>query len=174
MGASSSNLPAAVSQLFNFFQIAYVTSDLERAATACGLLYGISRFQVAREVAIQTRAGEARLNFALAYSGGVQIELIEPVGGDDETYRDDLPADGAVLRLHHLGHLISRDTTWRALTEAISHSGLEVPVGGVFRHEGVALMHYLYADTRATLGHYLEFMYQTEAGRDLFSQVPRF
>ena len=52
--------------------------------------------------------------------------------------------------------------------------GFETPVAGVFRHEGVPLMHYLYADARAHLGHYLEFMYQTEAGRDLFAQVPRF
>jgi hypothetical protein len=35
-------------------------------------------------------------------------------------------------------------------------------------------MHYVYADTRAVLGHYLEFMYRTVAGRDIFAQVPRY
>ena len=36
------------------------------------------------------------------------------------------------------------------------------------------MMHYAYVDTRAELGHYLEFMFQTEKGRDLFKDVPRF
>jgi hypothetical protein len=36
------------------------------------------------------------------------------------------------------------------------------------------MMHYAYVDTRAELGHYLEFMFQTEMGRDLFKDVPRF
>ena len=36
------------------------------------------------------------------------------------------------------------------------------------------MMHYTYVDTRAELGHYLEFMFQTGKGRDLFKDVPRF
>jgi hypothetical protein len=35
-------------------------------------------------------------------------------------------------------------------------------------------MHYLYADTRAILGHYIEYMYQTEAGAGIFDAVPRY
>lgn len=174
MSVSNSVVPAGLPQPFRFFQIAYVARDLDRATAACGALYGLTRFQVTRDVPIQTRAGEAGLHFALAFSGDAQIEVIQPAGGADEIYRNGLPTDGAAMRLHHLGHLIDHEPTWHAVTQAIAQSGLDVPVSGVFRHEGVALMHYAYVDTRATLGHYLEYMYQTEGGRDLFSQVPRF
>lgn len=174
MSVSNSVVPTDLSQPFRIFQIAYVARDLDQATAACGALYGLTRFQVTRDVPIQTRAGEAGLHFALAFSGDLQIEVIQPAGGADEIYRSGLPTNGAAMRLHHLGHLIDHERSWHAVTQAIGQSGLDVPVSGTFKREGVALMHYAYVDTRATLGHCLEYMYQTEAGRDLFSQVPRF
>lgn len=160
--------------MFNFFQIAYVVSDLEQAMRAFRALQGIERFQTNRDVKISTRAGPANLHFALAFVGAQQIELIEPAGGADGVYRDALPREGFAMRLHHLGHLTRSDDEWRHIQAAVAASGRETAVAGTFEHEGVALMHYLYVDTRAELGHYLEYMCQTEAGRDLFAAVPRF
>ena len=159
---------------FGFFQVAYVTGDLERATRELGLLYGVPRFQVNHGAQIETRAGSARADFALAFVGEQQLEIIQPAGGADGIYRDALPADGSALRLHHFGRLITDPAQWSQVRGAVSASGLDIPVSGSYCHEGVPLMHYLYADARATLGHYLEFMCRTEAGREIFAQVPRF
>jgi hypothetical protein len=160
--------------LFNFFQIAYVTTYVDQAARAIGALYGIERFQINRAVTIETSAGVAQAHFALAFIGSRQIEIIQPAGGADGAYRDILPSLGFAMRMHHAGHLVTRAADWAQIVAAVTSSGYATPVGGVFRHDDIALMHYLYADTRQVLGHYLEFMYQTDAGRDLFAQVPRY
>ena len=163
-------LPSA----FNFFQIAYVTTYVEQAARAIGALYGIERFQINHNVAIETSAGVAQAHFALAFIGSQQIEIIQPAGGTDGPYRDPLPNSGFAMRMHHVGHLVTQAADWAQIDAAVRASGYATPVGGVFKHEGVALMHYLYADTRQVLGHYLEFMYQTDEGHDMFAQVPRY
>ncbi len=159
---------------FGFFQVAYVTSDLDRACGELGALYGASRFQVNRGAEIETGSGLARADFALAFVGEQQIEIIQPSGGADSTYRDALPRGTYATRLHHFGQLITEASHWDTVQAAVLSSGLATPVRGTFCYEGVPLMHYLYADARQQLGHYLEFMYRTEAGRDIFAQVPRF
>lgn len=159
-------VPPAV---FNCFQVAWVTSDLERAMRQFEQDLGIARFAVSRDVAIDTAAGSARLHFALAFVGEQQIELIEPAGGADAVYRAALPAEGFALRLHHLGHLVTAEREWQRLLGAIRRRGWSTPVAGEFG----GLMHYVYADLRERYGHYLEFMYQTEAGRGMFADVPR-
>jgi Glyoxalase/Bleomycin resistance protein/Dioxygenase superfamily len=159
---------------FGFFQIAYVTNDLEQAVRALGALYGIGRFQVNRGAQIETGAGIATAHFALAFVGEQQIELIEPAGGVDSVYREPLPVTGFAVRMHHAGRLITNAEEWDRVCSSVAAGGLATPVRGVYCHEGVPLMHYVYADTRAVLGHYLEFMYRTVAGRDIFAQVPRY
>ena len=171
------SLPAplrAVMPLFNFFQLAYVVDDIDRGTDEMTRLYGIDRFRVSREVAIQTADGSAQLHFALAFVGALQIELIQPAGGADGAYRSALSSRSTAAQLHHVGHLIRSERNWRAAQRAIGQSGLSVPVSGTFAHANIALMHYAYVDTRASLGHLLEFMYQTTAGRALFADVPRF
>ena len=153
---------------FNFFQTAYVVADIEAAMAQFGDLYGVDRFQLNREVTIQTGAGAALCHFALVQIGEAQLELIQPAGGRDEIYRDAL-ADRAAA-LHHLGCLIRDAAAWERLRERLETEGAFIPVDGDFG----GLMAYLYVDRRATLGHYLEYMFQTEAGRELFSAVPRY
>lgn len=166
--------PVTLGSPFEPFQIGYVTTDLDRATRELGALYGAERFQVNRGAEIETPTGPARADFALAFVGTRQLEIIRPAGGADGAYRNALPADGYATRLHHLGRLITDEREWEGVRAAVLASGYDTPIGGIFRYEGVALMHYLYADTRRDLGHMLEFMYRTEAGRDIFAQVPRF
>lgn len=164
------NASGLFAKRFNFFQIAYVATDIDQAVEVFARDYGIPSFAVSRDVQIDTRGGKATLHFALAYVGGQQIELIQPAAGADRPYREALPTEGFAIRLHHLGHLVTREEEWNQIKTAIAVRGLDTPVAGVFGD----LMHYLYADTRNELGHYLEYMYQTEAGRDMFAHVPRY
>lgn len=159
---------------FGFFQMAYVTSDLDRATAEFGALYGASRFMVHDNVEIQTTAGIANARFALAFVGDQQLEVIQPTGGADAAYKDALPAGQYATRLHHFGRLVLDEAEWESTRASLLQSGLPLPIGGVAVYEGSPWMHYLYADTRASLGHYLEFMYRTEAGRGIFDEVPRF
>lgn len=166
--------PPLLPGLFGLFQIAYVTNDLDRAMDKLGAHYGIGRFQVTRGAEIETPGGPARADFALAFMGEQQLELIQPAGGADGIYRDVLRADTYAVRLHHFGRLTTDPAVWEDVRGRVFASDCGIPVSGVFCHEGIPLMHYLYADTRQALGHYLEFMYRTEAGRDIFAQVPRY
>jgi hypothetical protein len=159
---------------FGFFQVAYVTTDLERATRELGALYGAERFQINRGVEIQTKTGAAQADFGLAFVGEQQLEIIQPAGGADGAYRDVLPRDTYGTCLHHFGQLITDAVQWETVRASVLGSGCATPVAGTFSYDGVPLMHYLYADTRQYLGHYLEFMYRTEAGRDIFAQVPRY
>ena len=54
------------------------------------------KFQVNRDVTIQTVNGPACAHFALAFVGSRQLEIIEPCGGADAVYRD-----SAILVVQH-------------------------------------------------------------------------
>ena len=69
---------------------------------------------------------------------------------------------------------IERLTTGTGLISNISLSPDGRTIAAVTNEAGVGVLRLYDADTRRELGHYLEYMYQTEAGRDLFVQVPRF
>ena len=157
---------------FSVFQVAYATGDIDRAAEFFSARFGIPCFRVSRNVRIQTTSGDANCHFALAQIGGVQLELIEPAGGSDAVYRDLIGTNQAVntIRLHHFGCLIRDAAAWREVVSEIRTEGFATPVCGDFG----GMMHYLYADTRDSLGHYLEYMYQTDAGAHLFDDVPRY
>lgn len=155
--------------IFNVFQLAYAVRDIREAVDLGQSHFGIPEFQINRDVPIETRNGVAKCHFALAFLGETQIELIQPSGGADAVYRDALPTTGK-MRLHHVGVLIRDMASWTLQKSEIEAAGLHTPVGGEF----AGLMHYLYVDTRADLGHYIEYMYQTEAGTGMFDAVPRY
>ena len=151
------------------FQLAYVTAGLEHAMAEFNAALGIERFQVNRNVAIETGDGTAYCHFALAFLGEQQVELIEPAGGMDSVYRDAL-VPGTIAVLHHLGFLLPTEAAWRATLCDCEASGHRIPVRGKFG----GLMHYAYLDRRDLFAHYLEYMYATPAGATLFTAVPRF
>lgn len=152
---------------FNIFQVAYVTDDIDRA-TAADNRFGIPQFSLSRNTTIETGGGPAQAHFALAFLGATQIEIIQPAGGADGVYRDGIRP--GTLTLHHLGCLITDESAWRATLAALEAEGCATPIRGNFG----GLMHYVYADRRRTYGHYFEYMFQTEAGRHLFDNVPRY
>ncbi|MEL7311326.1 MAG: VOC family protein [Pseudomonadota bacterium] len=80
-------------------QNAWVVSDIEQAARAWSRALGIGPFFLGTYPAslfegMQYRggAGELTMRTAIAYSGDLQIELIEPLGDSPNAYRDMYPA----------------------------------------------------------------------------------
>ena len=77
------------------YQVAYVTNDFERALKQFGDTHRIAQFMQLPKLSYVTGPGrEAVCNIALAYVGAIEIEVIEPLEGDVQLYRDYLPKDG--------------------------------------------------------------------------------
>lgn len=160
----------ALAPLKNFFQHGYVTNDIDRAKATFSGFYGIEAFHDIPHRVVQIAAGrEAVMSIALAYHGALMIELIQPESGDCEIYREILPEDGFAIRLHHHGYLLYDHEEWRALRDAYAARGAATVVEGGNARSGNA---YFYADTRAELGHYVEYISLTEQGEKDFAAIP--
>jgi len=150
-----------VVSLRGHYQNGYVTHDLDRAVTLVEGRYGLTgwwRFEA--EVSVETPACTAtmQIRIASAWAGGLHIEIVEPMGGADEHYRALLPddPDDPTPRLHHWA--LRRDDLQEMRAE-LSASGLPLAFAG----ESPAMV-FAYMDARASLGHYLEFVWKAPGG----------
>jgi catechol 2,3-dioxygenase-like lactoylglutathione lyase family enzyme len=138
-------------------QIAYVTTDLERARALFETTFGIREWMrlgvSGAGSVIRTADGKTIVLMGLiAYVGGTQFELIEPIEDPDAIYRAFLPTDGSfVVRFHHLGF---SKATRESVIDLRATMELQHPVPLVA--EG-AIASVFYADVRAHIGHYLEY-----------------
>ena len=143
--------------LENHYQNAYVTPDIERALDIFRTRYGVAdprHFTAETEVWTPQGKGVAVNKIAFIWIGKLQYELIEPVSGPVQMYRDALPAQG--LRFHHI---CMRSFDWDATLAAIARQGLPI----VYRGDSSSGLKFVYADARDTLGHYLEFTAMPDA-----------
>ena len=95
---------------------------------------------------------------ACAWAGWLQIELIEPVSGAVEPYLPYLPADkaDATPRFHHIS--LRRDD-YQDMQAEIARIGLPFVCEG-----GIPDLLYTYLDGRSTFGHYVEYVWASDAG----------
>lgn len=137
--------------LENHYQNAYVTRDIEQALATFRSRYGVADaryFQAEVEVTTPTGTGIAVNKVAFIWIGKLQYELIEPVSGPVDLYRDALPEQG--MRFHHI---CMRSFNWDATLAEVERQKLPV----VYRGNTSSGLKFIYADARDTLGHYLEF-----------------
>lgn len=154
-----------------YYQVGYVTSDFDRALAQFSETHNIRRFLEMRDTRYETGPGrEAVCHIGLAYSGSTEIEVIAPLSGDVQLYRDVLPASGFAVRFHHLPRMFSDDAAFDAQVEQYQHAGRALPILGGGGNVG----RYFYADYREKLGHYLEGIVFGPDGRKLLETVPRF
>jgi hypothetical protein len=153
-----------------FFQIAHVTSDLERAMALFRKTFGLGDFLEMRE---HTNVTGARLNVALAYLGPTMIEIIEPLGGNDAIYRDVLPGDQFAIRLHHLAKDFDTDEQYDAEIDALRENAIDLPIlASLEETRGKCRM--CYADLRPFFGYYVEYLLFTESGKEWLQTIPRY
>lgn len=146
------------------YQNAYVTRDLDRAMELVRSRYGVSDYIVFEpEMVLKTPSGPkpSSVRAALAWAGGLQLELIEPVSGFLDHYLPYLPADrsDASPRFHHMA--VRRDDL-DAMREEIARLGLPL----AFEGEVPGLV-YIYLDARESLGHYLEYVWAGPEGWEM-------
>lgn len=143
----------------SIWQFAYVTTDLDRACLAMQARSSSASEVVEVDIsaAEYSRGGELlelQLRVAHFGRGGYGIEVIEPVGGDVEFFREPLPTDGSfAIQFHHVATIVpAGEGAWAAVEQLLEREGLAfhsvVAVPGRARCG--------YVDTRATLGHSIE------------------
>jgi hypothetical protein len=139
-----------------YFHEGYVTRNLDRAREGLSRLYGMRFETLDASGAVQTPDGPAKIKMklALGWHANLEIELIEPLAGHVDFYREMLGPDHTP-RLHHTGVLVD---DWARLETEIAAQGLRVVSSG-----DLGEIKYAYVDTRAALGHYVEYMWMSDA-----------
>lgn len=142
--------------LEGIFQLAYVTSDLERAAEAIRARFAVPEFT---EIPVGTvplilPAGESvSMKVLVAWVGRYQIELIQPQPGGLGIYRDGLARDDAPLRFHHVGLLVDGGMSeWESVRSCL-------PSESIAMEGGHGPIRFVYVDERPLLGHYVEYVW---------------
>jgi len=155
----------------NIFQICYVTADLDAGMRQLATMHGIERFRVKRDVESLDGMPSMRMHQAHVYVGEMQIELIQPADGDDALYRDVCAADGPSLRFHHYGLWVDDLAEFEGLMPTLADQNVPVAFSSSIPNVGGVI----YADTRALLGHYLEYVHlMPVAKRAYYADVPKY
>jgi len=141
--------------LSGLYQIGYVTRDLDAGVRQLQAIHGIERFRIKRDVRGMAGMPEMLMHQAHVFIGAVQLELIQPAGGDDALYRDVCAADSGAIRHHHFGMWVDDEAEYAGLRAALAEQNIPVVFDAKIPDIGGAI----YADTRATLGHYLEYVH---------------
>lgn len=139
-------------------QLGIVVKDIPRAARHYQSMFGIGPWFSARSMAdsVVRRSGRAidgGFDAAVAYSAGIQIELIQPTGSAETLYTEHLRDCGEGL--HHLGFCVS--DLDRRVTKARA-AGIEVLQSGEVSSGGLAVTRYAYLDTAAIGGIIVELI----------------
>src|SRR5512140_935300 len=149
--------------LSGLFQICYVTRDLDAGVRQLGAIHGIERFRIKRDVPSMPGMPKMTMHQAHVFLGPMQIELIQPAGGDDGLYREFCAADAGAIRHHHFGMWVDDAAEYSGLRTALAEQNIPV----VFEVSILNIGGVSYADMRRQLGHFLEFVHFTpEAKRD--------
>lgn len=162
-----------MSQLPPFFQLAHVTTSLDRAMEEMGRAMGIAHWLEMRHHQATVGGGaRADIHVGLAWKGDLMIELIEPLGGADAIYREPLTGSGYQIRQHHMGRIFDTVERFEAAMAPLRKEGVPFPIEGNFEDtRGKCLINY--ADLRARLGYYIENLMFTPEGLQWLNTVPR-
>jgi len=146
------------------FQNAYVTHKLEDALGLIDDQFGkVDWIVFEPDMVLKTPHGtkEASVRAALGWHDGHQLEIIEPVKGYVDHYREALPEDKGdpTPRFHHIAMRRDDEAAMRAEVERL---GLPLYYEGA-----VPGLVFIYLDARKALGHYFEYIWATPEGWEM-------
>lgn len=145
------------------FQVAYVTTDLDKACEIFTERFGIADF--ADLEGDMPSGGYIRVK--LAWVGSTMYELIACTGPGTEMYNERLPEADFGLHFHHLGFLVHNETAWDQLLRTIYGGGWDIRQ--MNNTEG--FMRHCYIEV-PEVGHYYEYILPEPAGIEFFEKVP--
>lgn len=136
-------------------QLGFIVGDMEESLPHYSSFYNVNSWFQPNFDEIEFKKGDETipmdLNILFAFSGNVQIELIEPKGGKDNIYTEHLEAHGGGL--HHLGFYVSNYDEKVKVIEAL---GIPVLLMGRFKTAGGGFARNLTMDTKGYCGTFLE------------------
>ena len=151
-----------MTQFDGFYQMGFVTRDLDQAVQLLSDRYGVARFREKR--------ADPRMMTAHAYVGELMLEIIAVPDEGLPLYAEFLPKQANVVRLHHHGFMISEPARWEEIAVTIeARDQLTAMKGAVMDGH----LRYLYADTRNELGIYSEYVCFTGPALSIYDDVPR-
>ncbi len=136
------------------YQNGYITRDIGKAIESFrtrGGAENVISFEVPFEVTTPKGRGTAISKLAFIWVNNLQYELIQPVSGLVDIYRNELPDDG--VKLHHI---CMRIPEWDSFRDRIEQRGYPVVLEG-----GGDMLKFIYIDARDLVGHYLEYVWMT-------------
>jgi methylmalonyl-CoA/ethylmalonyl-CoA epimerase len=148
-----------------FFQVAFVTTDLDGFLRTLSDDLGVDRFFVIRDAPVtdqtyRDKPCDAHQDLAFGYAGTLQFEVIQPLSGES-SYSEFLAAhpEGG---LHHTGVLV--DDYDHAVAE-VSRTCTVVQTGRV------GATRFAYFDLVGTLGAYIEILQLGDDFVELFERI---
>ncbi|WP_374410064.1 hypothetical protein [Novosphingobium colocasiae] len=157
-------IPAVRGSLLSYqqFQMAYVTTDLERAVAQFEKGAGAGPFHVIRDFRLPDGG---LIDVAMAWAGNTNIEIIQSheAGG---FYRRGLGSDEFGLAFHHAGYLVFDRAGWELLMETVAAGGCPVPASGS-NSDG---LEWVYIDVPG-VDHCLEYVRPSQAWISLMNSM---
>jgi hypothetical protein len=138
------------------FQNAYVTRDVSKWIKTFRERAKVDKIlEYEGSTPVTTPAGQGLQTNKLAFIwvGDLQYELIQPIEGMVDIYRDALPA-GDELKFHHI---CMRVDNWSEFRSRTNQQPYPVVLEG-----GNEALRFVYLDARPFLGHYLEYVWMTD------------
>ena len=138
-------------------QLGIVIKDIEKAMEFYSNFLNIKPWYRAKfaeqEILYDGKETEIELDIVLSYSRGLQVELIQIKGGDENIYVKHLEEHGEGL--HHLGFYVSNI---EKKVKQVEEMEIEVIQSGSLKTQGGALTRFVYFDTSHICGYITEFI----------------
>lgn len=147
----------------NHFQVAWNTTDMERAKQIFAERHGVREWRV---LAGPTAQG-GKVHMEIGWAGGTMYELLWGEGPGAEVFRAGLPAEGFALRPHHLGYYVPTPEAWAAVQQDVARLGLKV-----LHATNVPDFLQAIIVEEPDLGLYLEYIFPQEGGIQFFESSP--
>lgn len=112
--------------LNGLYQVCYVTKDLDAGMRLLKDKHGVEAFRIKRDVGALPGMPEMVIHQAHVFTGSLQVELIQPAGGDDALYRDCCAADANSIRFHHFGLWLDNPAAYAALPAALAQQKMPI------------------------------------------------
>jgi hypothetical protein len=153
----------SLSDLFrNFLQLAYVTDDVDAAAAFLESKFGTGKCVMSHGASLTAGrtpsdfvvvdgapAADWTIDVALVNAGPTNLEIIRPVSGSVDLYRQGV-RPGELLTFHHAGFVVDDFDEASAVVKASGKTWAQYGASGDIR--------FGYVDMRAELGHFVEVM----------------
>lgn len=138
-------------------QVGIVVKDIARSMEYFSGLYNVGpwyRTKLAEEeMCYKGKKIDLKLDIVIAFTGKVEIELIQVISGEENIYSEILKKQGGGV--HHLGFLVSG---FDRKLEAVKEMGVKPLQWGTLRTAGGAVTRFAYLDTIDTCGVITEFI----------------